>query len=136
MTIFIIVFSIFIMFCFVSCLILAVDPVERYRRHRHPKWYSYYNEAKTKSFANAEFLKATLGAIEYQFEAIHSMYQSNHIAEDDFKRMLSSLNDSFKIFKKEYEYRCAVVDELLHKAHDYAVKHGLKWGLFYDNEQE
>ena len=123
-------FALLIFMCFIG----IIGPVERYRKWKHPKWYEYYNKAKSLCFDNAEFMKATMCAIEYQHDVLLNMLKDDRIDEQKVKSMYISLTEAFKVFKTEYDYRQAKVDELLHLAHDYAVKNNLKWGLLYDRE--
>jgi hypothetical protein len=127
--IFAVIFSIFI----TAGVVLIIDPVERYRKRKYSKWYEWYNEAKTKSFENAEFFKATTVALEYQSQVLLTMVDTGALMQEQANKLIDYNFEAFSIFHKEYIRRCSEVDELLHKAHDYAVENNIKWGLLYDN---
>jgi hypothetical protein len=115
---------------------MAIDPVERYRKWKHKKWYELFNEAKCKSFDNSKFMAATLGAIEYQHTVLLNMARAGRIEDKQVNDLIKNLTEAFKIFKTEYDRRYEEVECLLHEAHDYAVKNNLKWGLLYEDQRE
>lgn len=126
----IIFFSLFIPFG----LIMIFDPLDKYRRWKHPKWFEYFDSAKKDAFELSKFLQSTCFAVEEQHHIIISLYQNKRIDDEQFSRLSRELCYAFDIFQEEYSRRKDANDLLVQKAHEYAVKNNLKWGLLYEDK--
>lgn len=134
--------GIFCTIAFGCCVILipvfiidGIDKlVEKRRRKKHPDYFTYWDKAKILSFRRAEEFNQRNGRIQHYIKMYSDGLRDGECDSEYYHKHMTMRMTEFEELCDWFNNAGKPIDELLHKADQYAKEHSLKWGIIYEDK--
>lgn len=116
-------------------LINGIDKlVEKHRRKKHPDYFTYWDKAKLLAFNRAEHFDSQNGGIQRYIKALNDGLRDGDCDVEFYREHMNLKTKEFEKLCDWFNKQGKSIDELLHKADQYAKEHSLKWGIIYEDK--
>ena len=116
-------------------LVNSVDKlVEKRRRKKHPDYFTYFDKAKFLASKRAEEFNSRNGRIQYYIKMYNDGLRDGECTAEYYHKHMDIKMKEFEELCEWFNEQGKPIDDLLHKADQYAKEQSLKWGIIYTDK--
>lgn len=132
----VVIFCLLALFIGIAILMLTAltDVKEKIRRKKHPKWYEYYDRAKSNAFRAGSEFSQKLDTICTRGEMLQDMLFKGECSSEEYLEAMKVLEKERVEVVTQYHLKqdALGIEADLRAADVYAKEHNLKWGIIYE----